>query len=418
MAHSSPAVHEIVLAFPAAFERGSWSVWDEVVRAVRSLQNLRLPLWTQRAPPAVADRPVSPRSHDHRGLPAVSRLGMGRLLTAASLGLALAIVAGWADPDVLLDAFWVTIAVGAFVFTLRVALLRILLGSLFDIAYSTSAASGHGGAMEIEPLDLAEWPLLVVISIIVALMASRVSTTARRYAALYRQASDRLIKAHEEERARLARDLHDSVGQTLTAVILTLDAAEADLRAEPGARSSTARTAIRRAHALAATALDQAQAVATQLRPARIHEIGLGETIRDLADSAGVPVEVRFDPAVLPPGLLEPEQEVGAYRIVQEAVGNAARHSGAARIWIDAEVSDELIRLEVGDDGVGFDQSTRSRGLGLEGMRERADILMGRLDVRSRPGAGTTVCLAIPRSAPSASARLSGAGGAAMDAVP
>ena len=346
----------------------------------------------------------------------MSRPGIGRLLTAASLGLALAIVAGWADPDILLDAFWVTLAIGAFVFTLRVALLRILLGSLFDIAYSASAASGHGGAMEIEPLDLAEWPLLAVISIIVALMANRVSTTARRYAALYRQASDRLIKAHEEERARLARDLHDSVGQTLTAVILTLDAAEAGLRAEPGAPSSTAQTAIRRAHALAATALDQAQAVATQLRPARIHEIGLGGTIRDLADSAGVPVEVRFDPAVLPPGLLEPEQEIGAYRIVQEAVGNAARHSRAARIWIDAEVSD-VIRLEVGDDGVGFDQSTKSRGLGLEGMRERADILMGRLDVRSRPGAGTTVCLAIPRSAPSASARLSDAGGAAMDAV-
>jgi two-component system sensor histidine kinase DegS len=144
-------------------------------------------------------------------------------------------------------------------------------------------------------------------------------------------------------------------------------------------------------------ALEQARNVAIQLKPPRIHELGLGATIRDLADTAGVPVEIRFDPDILPPGLLEPDQEIGAYRVVQEAIGNAARHSHAAHIWIDAEVSDRLVRIEVGDDGVGFDQSARSRGMGLAGMQERSDILLGRLDIESRLAMGTTVTLAIPR---------------------
>ena len=85
-------------------------------------------------------------------------------------------------------------------------------------------------------MDFSEWPLMVAISVVVAIMADLLSTSAKRYAVLYRQASDRLHTAHEDERARLARDLHDGVGQTLTAVILTLDAAEAALDRTVAAR--------------------------------------------------------------------------------------------------------------------------------------------------------------------------------------
>lgn len=327
--------------------------------------------------------------------PVVERVGIRGLLNVLSLGLALATMARLAEPEILLDAFWITLAVGAFLFSLRVALLRILLGSSFIVAYSLAQA---GGVADLELLDLSEWPLLVLISIVVALMAHRVSTTAQRYAGLYRGASDRLVTAQEEERGRLARDLHDSVGQTLTAVILNLDAADAALQAAPEP-ISTAPTAVRRAQALAATALEQARDVAMQLRPPRLREVGLGATIGDLASAAGVPVEVRFDPGALPPGILDPDQEIGAYRIVQEAISNAARHSRAAHIWIDATVTERLIRIVVGDDGVGFDKAARGRGLGLAGMQERSDILLGRLDVRSRLGAGTTVTMTIPRRA-------------------
>ena len=352
---------------------------------------------------AVVEPPVAAQPPGRGRLFSVGRVGIrGLLLNAASLGLALGMIAGWADPDLLLDAFWITLAIGAFFFSLRMALLRLLAGCLFVIGFSSFGPGGSAALLEFDPLDLGGFPLLVVISIVVALMAHRVSTTAQRYAALYRQASDRLVTAQEDERERLARDLHDRVGQTLTAVVLTLDAAEAALSAEPHAPSSLAQTTIRRAQTLAAAALDEARQVATQLRPARIHEVGLGGTLRDLAQSAGIPVEVRFDPTILPPGLLEPEREIGAYRIVQEAVGNAARHSRAAHVWITAEVAGDLVTLQVGDDGIGFDQSARSHGLGLAGMQERADSLRGRLDVRSTPGAGTTVELVIPFSADAA----------------
>jgi signal transduction histidine kinase len=318
-----------------------------------------------------------------------------RVIDAAAYLLAFATFMHFGDTEILLHAMWVTIGIGAFVYGLRTALLRILVAAIVAILYS-SASMSVGLPAEIEPLDFAEWPLMVVISVIVAAMADMLSTSAKRYAALYRQASDRLHSAHEEERARLARDLHDGVGQTLTAVVLNLDAAEAALRAPSDAPAPLVGSSIRRAQVLAAAALDEVRDVAAQLRPARIREIGLGAAIANLADAAGVRVQVRFDPRELPAGLLGAEGEIEAYRIVQEALGNAARHGRARSIWIDGGVVDGQMRIEIGDSGVGFDAAASARGLGLDGMAERAAILNGRLEIRSLRGAGTTVALVVP----------------------
>lgn len=321
------------------------------------------------------------------------------MLDALSIGLAVAAVMQLAEPDVLLDLFWVTILIGAFAFRLPAALLRIALASIFVISYTFVEAGGLGPPSQFEVLDLAELPLLIAISILVAILADRLSTTARRYAGLYRRASDRLLTAQEVERGRLSRDLHDSVGQTLTAVLLSLDAAEADLAssAEP---PTGARAAVLRAQVLAQTALEQARDVAAQLRPPRLNEVGLGAALQELAGMAGVPVETRFDPLDLPPGLLDGDREIGIYRVVQEAMGNAARHSQAKHIWIAASVRPQTVTIEVGDDGVGFDPGSRpEKGLGLAGMRERADSLSGRLSVSAHPGSGTTVTLVVRRSA-------------------
>ena len=160
-------------------------------------------------------------------------------------------------------------------------------------------------------------------------------------------------------------------------------------RSRPGRRSDRPRRWRRRRSTRPATSPPGCD-------PARIREIGLGAATRGLAETAGIPVEVRFDPAILPPGLLEPEREIDLYRILQEAIGNAARHSHARHVWIDGRVGDGLIHLTVGDDGVGFDQSAMARGLGLAGIHERADILLGRVDVQSSPGAGTIVDVTIP----------------------
>ena len=303
------------------------------------------------------------------------------------------------DSEILLHAWWVTIAIGAFVYGLRIAFSRIVVSAVVALAYGW-ASTNLGLDPELEPLDFTEWPLMVVISAIVAVMADMLSSSAKRYALLYRQASDRLHTAHEDERARLARDLHDGVGQTLTAVVLTLDAAEAALEARPQPASDPVATSVRRAQVLAASALEEARDVAARLRPTRIHEIGLGAALRNLADRAGVPVDVRIDAASLPVGVLDHEREIDAYRIVQEAIGNAARHSHATRVWIAGDVVDGEIRIEVGDDGVGFDASAHERGLGLDTMTERATLLNARLEIDSRADLGTVVKLAIPPTVP------------------
>lgn len=331
-----------------------------------------------------------------QGMPGLGPTGIRRLLNVITIVLSAAALVQWGDPDLVLDALWVTIAIGAFLFGLRASLARIVIATVVIVVHSAFVATDAGQGFEFDLLDLTDWALLIVISIVVAIMADRLSSTARQYAALYRQASDRLVTAHEEERRRLARDLHDGVGQTLTAAVLTLDAAEAALALGAEESPITTGEAIRQAKELVASALDEARDVATRLRPARISEIGLGAATRGLAETAGIPVDVRFDPAILPPGLLEPEREIDLYRILQEAIGNAARHSHARHVWIDGEVGDGLIHFTVGDDGVGFDQSAMERGLGLAGIHERADILLGRVDVQSNPGAGTIVNVTIP----------------------
>jgi signal transduction histidine kinase len=317
-------------------------------------------------------------------------------LDMTGIALAAATIAQLGNPDVLLHMVWIVLALEAFTFGLRVATVRIAVASVFVVGYAL-VASGDAtpmAAMLID-LDLEEWPLMAVIAIIVAIMADRVLNTGRRYAALYRAASDRLLTAQEDERRRLAADLHDGVGQTMTALALTLDAAEAAL-ADPASQAA-GRDAVRRAREMAGLAIDDARGVAFRLRPARLRETGLVAALGELAASAGLPVEFTADASLARPALLGPDSEVDAYRIVQEALGNASRHGRAQHVAISARRIGRQLRIEVADDGVGFDVAGVSgRGLGLPGMRERALAIGGTLQVRSRPGAGTTVRLDVP----------------------
>jgi two-component system sensor histidine kinase UhpB len=331
-----------------------------------------------------------------RGLGAV---GTRRLVDGVTVGLAVALFARVADQEILLQAAWVVAGIGAVIYRFFSAVMRIVLVGAATAAYTlVSSAVGNPVEPQLipEPPDFAEWSLMLSIGLLVAFLADRIGTVARRYAALYREASERLHTAHEQERGRLARNLHDGVGQTLTAVILTLDAAESELWAGDNPPPAHARVTMARAQALAAAALDEARGVAAELRPARIHEIGLGAALVNLARDAGVPVEVRFDQAILPPGLLGPEREIDTFRIVQEAIGNAARHSGARHLWIDARATGADITLEVGDDGRGLEVQSWNRGLGLAGMQERAAILHATFGLRSRPGKGTVVTVTVP----------------------
>jgi signal transduction histidine kinase len=319
------------------------------------------------------------------------------MLDLAFLTAALAIFGQVWDPDVLFHVIWVVLTLQAFLFGLRVSIARIAVAGILLITYFNLGALDQPGGVEIATLDLAEWPLMMVIAVIVAVMADRLSSTTRHYAELYRRASDSLLTAQESERRRLGQDLHDGVGQTLAALVLTLDAAESALWAGERAPSALARTSIGRAQELAAIALEETRDVSYRLRPDRLVETGLVAATMRMAANSGATVAVSAPDALRVPNLLEAEDEMSVYRIVQEALANAIRHAAARTIRIEFGVSGERLSVSVIDDGIGFQRAaTAHSGLGLAGMEERAIILRSRLSVISRPGHGTRITVTAP----------------------
>ncbi len=201
----------------------------------------------------------------------------------------------------------------------------------------------------------------------------------------------RLVAATEAERARIARELHDVVGQALTSVrlnLLSLDRANARTGAS-GAQIDDSLAAVD-------DALRQVRSAAFDLRPAVLDDLGLAAALRSLsrrvAERTGIAVVCRV---TLPDGRLPAEIETTCYRVAQEAITNAVRHAGARRVRVDVGLRRRagMLVLEVSDDGVGFDPAgcTGVACLGLSGMAERASLVGGSVEVRSTIGAGTRV---------------------------
>jgi signal transduction histidine kinase len=299
------------------------------------------------------------------------------------------------DPDVLFHVIWVILTLQAFLFGLRSTAVRIVIAGMLLLLYFNLTTLTPNGP-RVLALDLAEWPLMVIIAVIVAVMADRLSTTGRHYAELYRKASDQLMTAQEGERRRLGMDLHDGVGQTLGALILTLDAAETDANADGGATPTRELTNLRRAQELAALTLEETRDVVFRLRPDRLAETGLVAATEMLAAGSGANVIVIADPELKVSGLLESEDEMNVYRIIQEALNNAVRHAEATKIELAFRRTSDSLVVTIADDGVGFVPAQADRvGLGLAGMRERAVVLRSHLVVRSRRGGGTTISVAV-----------------------
>jgi two-component system sensor histidine kinase UhpB len=218
-----------------------------------------------------------------------------------------------------------------------------------------------------------------------------------------RRRSGRLVlRAQEEERGRLARDLHDEVNQALTAILLRLEALAHDM---PGERSEEVAELKR----LVNQAMDELLGLARQLRPSALDDHGLVTALEALLKrfAAHTGVEARFhlqgDPDALPEDV-----QTAVYRVTQEALANVGRHAAATvvEVEVQAEAEDGRVSLLVRDDGEGFDPGAVTRAgvdgpgghLGLTGMAERARLAGGELDVRSAPGGGTTVSLRIGAS--------------------
>ncbi len=205
-----------------------------------------------------------------------------------------------------------------------------------------------------------------------------------------RHASSAALDAQEEERARVARDLHDEVNQSLTGLLLRLEAA----REKAPPELATELVEIR---SLANRALRELVTLARQLRPTALDDLGLKAAldshVTDLGRTTEIETSFRSDGDIT---TVPQDVQVVAYRVAQEALSNATRHSGASRVAVHVEREDGWFELSVSDDGDGFTFDQASGGLGLPGMRERALLVGGDLQVESRPKVGTRVRLRVP----------------------
>lgn len=213
----------------------------------------------------------------------------------------------------------------------------------------------------------------------------------RRIGEEQRRAGTLVLRAQEEERGRIARDLHDEVNQALAAVLLRLEALRQDV---PPAQSDDV-AEIKR---LTGQAMDELLALARQLRPAALDDHGLRPVleaqVRGFGQRTGVDVSLEVDGD---PSRLDSDAQTVLYRVAQEALSNAARHADARRVEVSLTASEGGARLRISDDGAGFDpRLTDGDGLGLAGMAERARLAGGQLDLRSARGAGTELVLRLP----------------------
>lgn len=212
------------------------------------------------------------------------------------------------------------------------------------------------------------------------------------------EALARAIDAQEAERARVARDLHDQIGQALTSVLLGLhlvDAALGDVPVDP-ARAAGHTAEVRE---LVVDALDDVRRLAFDLRPTVLDDLGLEAALRRLASDLSSRQRITVDLALA--GLanevrLPSSVETVAYRVVQEALTNVVRHARASSVTVTSALEDAWLRIEVTDDGVGFDPESAATSLGLRGMHERASLAGGRLSLTSAPRLGCTLLLEVP----------------------
>lgn len=214
-----------------------------------------------------------------------------------------------------------------------------------------------------------------------------------------RELTSRLTNAQEEERRRIARELHDEVGQALSIAKMRMRMLQ---NALPGDATDAA-DKLKLLDDLIKETLQNVRTLSHELRPPLLDEMGWEPAIESLCDSfsqrTDLPVKFEYDGEPL---RLAPEVELTAYRVVQEALTNAARHAAANQATVRAELTEDALCLLIEDDGQGFDMEALqhtdkpNHGLGLLSMRERVDSVGGEIEIYSEPGCGTRVTVRLP----------------------
>lgn len=206
-----------------------------------------------------------------------------------------------------------------------------------------------------------------------------------------REAARRVLAAHESERLRIARELHDEVGQTLTAVLLQLSRVQTHLPEDLKGELSEAQEAAR-------TSLEDVRRIATDLRPEALNDLGLASALAALGEGFGRRTGLHVDRQIqMPMPRLDSEAELVIYRVAQEALTNVARHSGSDTAKLTVESDADRLTLTVRDHGRGLPQGHARSGNGIRGMRERADLIGAGLRIDTPiDGPGTALRLELP----------------------
>ncbi|MDX1616938.1 MAG: GAF domain-containing sensor histidine kinase, partial [Candidatus Promineifilaceae bacterium] len=238
-------------------------------------------------------------------------------------------------------------------------------------------------------------------SLAVALNNVRLQAQQEEHYVELEELSSRLIDAHENERRRISRELHDELGQVLTAVTFDLAAVKSHLaHAEQLPHSLSL---VDDAHKLILELISKVRSLSLELRPSLLQDLGLVPTLHWYADTQterfGIQIKLNVENLH---DRLPQRVETTVYRVIQEALTNVVRHAGAERVTIDLARRDGWLTGTIRDDGCGFNPTAlqasgdRAMRVGLLGMRERVRSLRGTVDIQSEPGDGTTVQLKIP----------------------
>jgi PAS domain S-box-containing protein len=267
------------------------------------------------------------------------------------------------------------------------------------------AAMGHGSVPPFETITKRKDGGLMPIEISVARLdvdgaaymfgVVRDITERKQLEAVRKSFTQRMLQTLEAERQRVARELHDDVGQAVATVGVLLHA----LERTPGSIADELRPALAATHASIRQITESVARIVRDYHPAELLGLGLEDTLRahvlQFAQRHALALELATIPAS---GLLTPDQELHLYRIAQEALANVARHAHARRVAVRLKTTVSQLVLTVRDDGVGFASDDRhsAGGLGLVTMRERAELMTAQLEIRSEAGRGTEVRVAVP----------------------
>jgi len=324
-------------------------------------------------------------------LPVKILVANGAIVTVAMLAAAAAavgLIAGPIDTAALLRILPLVLVGAAASVAVNAALVRLALDPLHTLEHTARRIAAGDMDARVPESRLADRDLRAVIRVLNE-MLDRLAIHRQRLRAI----TARALEAAEEERKRLAQELYSDTAQSLSELMIRLRLA----RGRPdGAAGDPGLDEVR--DGLAA-AIERLRRYASDLRPPALDMLGLVPAVeaytRTLAESTGLEIQVRTEPIA---GLLTPEAELALYRIIQEALSNAARHSGADRVEVRIGRNGGRVVATVEDRGRGFDlaEAERAGAIGLLGMEERAAWVGGRVRVESEPGHGTRVEIEMP----------------------